>query len=50
MGVFSVAMPMEPLHSLEAGLIADSLEILFSEDLKPAWCGKLDIVVHKMCI
>jgi len=36
LGIFSAAMPVEPLHSLEAGLIADLLEILFSINLKPA--------------
>ena len=31
-------MPVEALHSLEEGLIKDSLEILFANDLKPCGC------------
>ena len=30
-GIFTAAMPVEPLHSLENGLISDSLKILFYE-------------------
>ena len=47
-GIFSAAMPVEALHSLEAGLIKDSLEILFTEDLKPRGCHMLDCLVKKM--
>ena len=34
-GIFSAAMPIEALHSLEGRLIKDVLDILFTEDLKP---------------
>ena len=41
-GVFSAAMPIEPLHSLENGLMADCLKIMFDEDLTDRQCKDLD--------
>jgi hypothetical protein len=48
-GVFSAAMPVEALHSLEGGLIKDSLEMLYVHDLKEAKCIRLDEMVKQFC-
>ena len=47
-GVFSAAMPIEALHSMEGGLIKDSLAILFGEDLKELPCKALDVEIKAM--
>jgi len=47
-GIFSAAMPIEPLHSLENGLMLDCLHILYSMDLTTTTRSHLDILVKKM--
>ncbi len=47
-GIFSAAMPVEALHSLEGGLMEDVLKILFEKDLKPYYQTKLDGLAIKM--
>ena len=49
LGIFSAAMPVEALHSVEGGLCQDVATILFEQDLKPANCGRLDILVKQFC-
>jgi hypothetical protein len=48
-GVFSAAMPVEALHTLESGLMKDVAMILYKMELKPSLCGQLDILVGAMC-
>ena len=49
LGIFSAAMPVEALHAVEGGLCQDVAAILFHEDLKPANCGRLDLLVKRFC-
>ena len=48
-GIFSAACPIEPLHSLENGLMADCLRILFQE-MGTAACATLDRLVKDMLL
>ena len=49
-GIFSAASPIEPLHSLENGLIADCLKVLFYEELSgPLSKATLDTLIKKIC-
>ena len=48
-GIFSAAMPVEALHSIEGGLIKDVLDILFKEDLPPRYQVKLDDLGRQLC-
>ena len=48
-GIFSAAMPVEALHSLEGGLIKDVLEILYTEDLKESFQQKFDQLASGLC-
>ena len=48
-GVFSAAMPVEALHSIEGGLIKDVLDILYDEDLLPKYQALLDEQTKKLC-
>jgi len=49
-GIFSTASPIEPLHSLKNGLIADCLKVLFDEELSgPVSKATLDTLIKKMC-
>ena len=47
-GIFSAAMPVEALHSVEGGIILDVLKILFNNDLKPKYRAQLDAIAIKM--
>ena len=47
-GIFSAACPIEPLHSLENGIIADCLKILFSKIGSPAKLAQLDKIARKV--
>jgi len=47
-GIFSAAMPVEPLHSLEQGIIAVCLAILFDVALTDSQCALLDALAIKM--
>lgn len=48
-GIFSAAMAIEPLHSLENGLIPDCLTVLFEEELNNKnWKTSLDQIAKKM--
>lgn len=48
-GVFSAAMPIEALHAVEGGIFPMALKILYTIDLKPANCEKLDILIRRFC-
>jgi hypothetical protein len=41
-GIFSAACPVEPLHSLENGIIEKCLQVLVREQLSPSQCTTLD--------
>ena len=47
-GVFSAAMPIEPLHSLENGLMTDCLTILFNEEFNKQQCKSLDELTKQL--
>jgi hypothetical protein len=46
-GIFSAACPIEPLHSLENGIIPDCLTILFKDKMRPALKAELDSLVRR---
>ena len=48
-GIFSAACPIEPLHSLENGLMNDMLNILFNYKLEPRQRAEFDQIVIKFC-
>ena len=48
-GIFSAAMPIEALHSMEGGLIKDILQIFFKIDLKDSGCARVDQLISSMC-
>ena len=47
-GIFSACCPVEPLHSLEAGIMKYMIAVLFWEILLPEGCIILDYLVQKM--
>jgi hypothetical protein len=47
-GIFSAACPIEPLHSLENGIIPDCLTILLKDEMRPALKGELDSLVRHL--
>jgi hypothetical protein len=47
LGIFSEAMRVEALHAVEGGLCKDVAEILFTQDLKDAGYGRLDVLVQR---
>ena len=47
-GIFSACCPVEPLHSLEAGIMKYLISVLFWEMLMPEGCVILDYLVQKM--
>ena len=49
-GIFSAACPVEPLHSIENGLIADCLKVLFHEQIvSKKSLSELDVLVQNLC-
>lgn len=49
-GIFSAASPIEPLHSLESGLIDDCIKKLYGEELvESELLAELDGLVKQMC-
>jgi hypothetical protein len=49
-GIFSAACPIEPLHSLENGIIPDCLTILFKDKMCPALKAELDSLVRRLTL
>jgi hypothetical protein len=49
-GIFSAACPIEPLHSLENGIIPDYLSILFKNKMCPALKLELDSLVRRLTL
>jgi hypothetical protein len=49
-GIFSAACPIEPLHSLENGIIPDCLSILFKDKMRPALKKELDKIVRNLTL
>jgi hypothetical protein len=49
-GIFSAACPIEPLHSVENGLIPDCLTILFKDEMRPALKADLDSLVRRLTL
>ena len=47
-GIFSAACPIEPLHSIENGIIPDCLTILFKEEMRAAHKAQLDSIVRRL--
>ena len=47
-GIFSAACPIEPLHSLENGIIPDCLSILFKDEMRPSQKTSLDRIVRHL--
>ena len=47
-GIFSAACPIEPLHSLENGIIADCLKILFKKVGSTKKLAQLDQIAQKV--
>ena len=47
-GIFSAACPVEPLHALENGIIADCLKVLFSKIGSTASLAKLDDLARQL--
>jgi hypothetical protein len=47
-GIFSAACPIEPLHSLENGIIPDCLSILFKDDMSLSQRAELDRMVRHL--
>jgi hypothetical protein len=47
-GIFSAACPIEPLHSVENGIIPDCLSILFKDEMRPALKADLDSLVRQL--
>ena len=45
-GIFSAACPIEPLHSLENGIISVCLLLLFNDEMKGTQKGELDAIVR----
>jgi hypothetical protein len=46
-GIFTAAMPIEPLHSLAQGIIEKVLKVLFTEKLSKAKCAELDTIARQ---
>ena len=44
-GIFSAACPVEPLHTLENGLISECIKVLYHKLGSPKRLSQLDIVV-----
>jgi hypothetical protein len=49
-GIFSAACPIEPLHSLENGIVPDCLTILFKDEMRPALKAELDSLVKRLTL
>ena len=49
-GIFSAACPIEPLHSIENGIIPDCLNILFKDEMRPAQKAELDSHVRRLTL
>jgi hypothetical protein len=49
-GIFSAACPIEPLHSLENGIIPDCLTILFKDEMRPALKAELNSLVRRLTL
>jgi hypothetical protein len=49
-GIFSAACPIEPLHSLENGIIPDCLNILLRDEMRPALKAELDSPVRRLTL
>jgi hypothetical protein len=48
--IVSAACPIEPLHSLENGIIPDCLTILFKDEMRPALKAELDSLVRRLTL
>ncbi len=49
-GIFSAACPIEPLHSVENGIIIDCLSILYKDEMNIGQKAKLDIIVRRLTL
>ncbi len=49
-GIFSAACPIEPLHSVENGIIIDCLAILYKDEMNIGQKAKLDIIVRRLTL
>jgi hypothetical protein len=49
-GIFSEACPIEPLHSLENGIIPDCSTILFKDEMCPTLKAELDSLVRRLTL
>jgi hypothetical protein len=49
-GIFSAACPIEPLHSLENGIIPDCLSILFKDEMSTSQKPQLDRIVRRLTL
>ena len=49
-GIFSAACPIEPLHSLENGIIPDCLTILFKDEMRSSHKALLDVIVRRLTL
>ena len=47
-GIFSAAMPVEPLHALENGIIPQCLSVLFKEEMMPINRQTLDVFIRTL--
>jgi hypothetical protein len=49
-GIFGAACPIEPLHSLENGIIPDCLTFLFKDKMSPTLKAELDSLVRRLML
>ena len=49
-GIFSAVCPIEPLHSLENGIIPDCLTILFKDEMRSSHKALLDVIVRLLTL
>jgi hypothetical protein len=49
-GIFSAACPIEPLHSIENGIIPDCLTILFKDEMSSSQKPQLDSIVRRLSL
>ena len=47
-GIFSAACPVEPLYSLESGIVKYIIAVIFLEILKESGCATLDYLVQQL--
>jgi hypothetical protein len=48
-GIFSAACPVEALHALENGLMKQSLQVLFTDNMNLAGRARLDLLAQEFC-